>query len=72
MHRKGLKSMLNSETTPMVRHEHKGYTYRFRPEHHIETPEGDIFYLKYAFDPEYVPQLSEVVNVIDTWTDWSA
>ena len=40
--------MLNNETTPTVRLEYKGHIYRFRPEHHIETPEGDTFYLKYA------------------------
>ena len=64
--------MLNNETTPTVRLEHKGYIYRFRPEHHIETPEGHTFYLKYAFDLDYVPQRSEIVNVIDSWIGCSA
>ena len=54
-------------TTPTVRYEHKGHIYRFRPEHHIETPNGDVFYLKYAFDPHYVPMKSEVIDVLDRW-----
>ena len=54
-------------TTPTVRYEHKGYIYRFRPEHHIETPNGDVFYLKYAFDQNYVPMKSEVIDVLDQW-----
>ena len=54
-------------TTPTVRYEHKGHIYRFRPEHHIETPNGDVFYLKYAFDLNYVPMKSEVIDVLDRW-----
>lgn len=54
-------------TEPTVRYEHKGYIYRFRPEHHIETPKGDVFQLKYAFDPHYVPMKSEVIEVLDQW-----
>jgi len=64
--------MLNDPTAPTTRYEYKGYVYRFRPEHHIETPEGDTFYLKYAFDPEYVPELQEIADVIDSWIGCSA
>ncbi len=53
---------------------YKGYEYNYlEGQHRLSYPEtGSVYYLTNTFAEDYVPQLSEIMNVIDTWTDWSA
>ena len=57
----------NIKDIPVTRFEDEGWIYRFRPIHNITTPKGDVFELKHAFDPDYVPYSNEVIEVLNLW-----
>ena len=53
---------------------YKGYEYNYsKGQHKLAYPEtGSVYYLTNTFAEDYVPQLSEIMDVIDSWIDWSA
>ena len=62
--------MDNEFGRPVTRFEHAGWIYRFRPTHNITSPDGDVFELKHAFDVDYVPYSSEVIEVLNHWKNY--
>ena len=72
MHRKDSKSMSNPIALDTIAY--KGYVYSYlKGQHQLAYPEtGSVYYLTNTFTEDYVPQLSEIMDVIDSWIDWSA
>jgi hypothetical protein len=72
MHQKDSKSMSSPIAQDTVAY--KGYEYNYsKGQHKLAYPQtGSVYYLTNTFAEDYVPQLSEIMDVIDSWIDWSA